>query len=84
MFTQEDYTKIKQFVEANTWFQIDGYDEEEVSLTTRENGSVYNEEPGDEDIEEAIRLCKEIQTKLGYEADWDVTDEWVNIYVRKR
>jgi hypothetical protein len=88
MFTPQEYSDIKEIVNHTSWFDLHPYEGEDndysIMLTTRDNGSVYEEEPGDEDIEEAIRLCKVIQTKLGYEAEWDVTDEWVNIYVRKR
>jgi hypothetical protein len=87
MFTSQEYSDIEVIVDRS-WFDLHPYEGEdndyEIMMTTREHGSVYNEEPGDEDIEEASRLCKEIQTKLGYEAEWDTTDEWVNIYVRKR
>lgn len=86
MFTLEEYNDIKSIVDSS-WFDLHPYEGEDndysIMMTTRDNGSVYDQEPGVEDIMEAKRLCKEIETKLGFIAESDVTDEWVNIYVRK-
>ena len=85
----QKYQELKKFVEAESWFypendEPDYFDDDyyEVTISTRDNGSVYDEQYGKKDWDEAQRLLPLIIEKFG---DWfesyEITtfDEWVNI-----
>ena len=73
--------KIKGLI-GNTWFDFESVDEDEISdeisLSTRENGDVGEEEAGQADIDEAKRIIKILKDN-GFQCNGSVVDEWVQI-----
>ena len=68
---------------GGTWFDYE-ISTNDVEMTTRENGDVYEEKAGGEDVSEAIRIVKLLRTALEMEVDcvdvaWETIDEWVSI-----
>ena len=81
--------EIKDFILNNSYFQLDDENEEYVYFATREHGVIGLEydSAGDQDIEEARKICKLVNSKFPKViATWDTCDEWTNLYVdlRKR
>tara|TARA_R110000803_G_scaffold152965_2_gene217905 strand:+ start:269 stop:763 length:495 start_codon:yes stop_codon:yes gene_type:complete len=86
-FSESELDEVVKFVKTiRTWFEI--YDEDdtyEVMIHTRDNGSVGDEEAGEEDIEEANRLLKLIKKKFPkLDYDIEVVDEWVHLTVKPK
>jgi len=77
---------IIKMVEASSSFTCDDPNEEGYLLfSTRANGSVYDEEYSQKDVEEAHRVIKLIKSKypeLGVVYELDTCDEWVMIYIK--
>lgn len=66
-----------------TWFAPDDEGPHEFSYSSREYGSVGDEEPGEEDIREARRLAALVRSAFdSLKITVDVIDEWVSITVR--
>lgn len=77
MVTNEDIVK---FVEENSWFIIE--DVSELSFSSNRYGDPFNEEYGEKDYKEAIRICKKIKKEFrNIEYDIDTFDEWVYVYI---
>jgi len=58
--------QIAQFIDSNSYFDVDEPEEGDdiVSSRTREEGNVGDEEVGEEDVAEAVRLRKAIIEKF--------------------
>ena len=84
-FNNSLHKKILKFVESTkTYMEVyDEDDTEEVLLTTRDNGNVGDETPGDADIKEAGRVQKLIKKKFpDLIVDIEEVDEWVHLNIR--
>lgn len=80
----ENINDITTYINTlKTWFDIDSEpDDEVILLATRENGNVGDEVPGKEDLDEANRIKKLIQTKFPeLEVEIEIVDEWVHIEI---
>jgi hypothetical protein len=75
---------IRDFImDQRTWFEFDDAGDDYIYLTTRENGDVGNETPGQADWREGQRLAKAIKQNFkNAKISLDYTDEWVNLEVR--
>lgn len=79
-----DYQDLINFVERNSWFSFEEDDKTSISFSTRDNGSVYDETPGEVDIDKARELKKQIEKKFNVDkVTVDYADEWVYINVQK-
>lgn len=69
-----------------TWFQDDDSDEKTVVFTTRDNGDVGSEEPGEEDFKEAQRLAKLVRKKFKNKVNVQIddVDEWTFLEVTEK
>ena len=87
-----EFKEIVEFVKNESYFDVDGFaddeddddDEDNISFDTRENGSVYDCECSPIDIKESYRLKKLLEPKypaLTYEVEY--CDEWVFLHVKK-
>ena len=75
--------KIQHILNA-TWFDLEDENEDDIILTTRNNGSVFKEEAGEKDILEAMSLVEAVNKTKGYIADYNTCDEWVSVYIHKK
>lgn len=75
---------IRDFImDQRTWFEFDDAGDDYIYLTTRENGDVGNETPGQADWREGQRLGKAIKQNFkNVKISLDYIDEWVNLEVR--
>ena len=83
-FNKPLHKKILKFIESTkTYMEV--YDEdngEEILLQTREDGSVGDETPGNEDIKEAGRVQKLIKKKFpDLRVEIEEVDEWVHLNI---
>ena len=77
MITNED---IVNFVEENSWFLAE--DVSELSFSSNRYGDSFNEEYGETDYDEAVRICKMTKKEFrNIEYDIDTFDEWVYVYI---
>ncbi len=77
MVTNEDIVK---FVEENSWFITE--DVSGPSFSSDRYGDPFNEEYGEKDYDEAIRICKKVKKEFrNIEYDIDTFDEWVYVYI---
>jgi hypothetical protein len=74
---------IIQFVKDNSYFSSESEeDDDSYEFTTRAHSSIFNEQYGEEDFREAMRLKKLIIKEFpSYKVTIDTFDEWVNIIV---
>lgn len=76
--------QIKQFVEKNSWFNLDSEEENELSFATRNNGDGYHCLPGSRDILERDRMAKALLEhfpKDSIAVRRDTCDEWTTFDV---
>ena len=75
--------QIIDFVEKNSWFELDDDSDDFMLFATRENGNVGSESPGSKDIAEAKRLKQEIEKKFKglVKIELEAVDEWVHINI---
>lgn len=74
--------EIIKYVEDNSWFECDVDEEDYLSFTTRRHGNNYREEYGEEDLEEAYRIIKQVKHQFkNLDISVDTCDEWVNIEI---
>lgn len=76
--------EIIKYIEDNG-FTFDGEEDNDLILTfsTREHGDSNLEEPGQEDLQKAIEIKKELKLKYpSIEATSEIVDEWVYVEVR--
>lgn len=74
--------QIETFVSKNSYFDLDEVEESYFAFTTRENGNVFKETPGELDILEANKLKKLLLENFkNIVVDIETFDEWVNITV---
>ena len=85
----EDVYKFLMKVE--TWFEMDVDDSELVlggiSMSSRENGDVGEEQAGQADIKEATRILSLVYDEFGDDdivAYVDIIDEWVYLVVEAK
>ena len=78
--------KVKAFVLKNSYFEDANDDDEDDDLrfTTRENGDVGNETPGDEDWKELMRVVRLIRENFPDQTKCfgETIDEWTDLIVR--
>jgi len=89
MDRRENIIKIKDLVETNSWFQLDGdvddFDDDgncDIVFVTRENGNVGDEEHSQEDWDEGERILLLVMKNYGHlvsQYNLDTCDEWVNL-----
>lgn len=86
--TNEMKTEIKNWkkfvLENKTWFDNESDNSsDEILLTTRENGNIYNEEVGQKDIDEAKDIAKKVISKFPKtQYNIERVDEYVYLYLR--
>lgn len=75
-------TDIINFVQKNSWFEFEYEDENEILFSTRANGNVGDETPGQKDLNEAARLKREFAKHYPtLTIDIEEVDEWVHLTV---
>jgi len=78
--------KVKAFVLKNSYFEDANDDDEDDDLrfTTRRNGDVGNETPGDEDWKELMRVVRLIRENFPDQTKCfgETIDEWTDLVVR--
>jgi hypothetical protein len=76
--------KIKLFVAKNSYLEVSYDDEDEVRFTTRQNGNVGDEEPGQEDWNEIVRVAKLLKAEFPNQlkCTGETIDEWTDLIVR--
>jgi hypothetical protein len=80
--SEELVKQIETFVSKNSYFDLDEVEESYFTFTTRENGNVFKETPGELDILEANKLKKLLLENFkNIVVDIETFDEWVNITV---
>ena len=77
---------VKEFVHGlRTYFDIDEESATTLSLSTRENGDVGEDRPGQHDIQEARRIVDQVRSQFGSAnvyANWEAVDEWVHLTIK--
>jgi hypothetical protein len=77
--------KVKAFVLKNSYFEDANDDDEDDDLrfTTRENGDVGDETPGDEDWQELIRVSRLLKAEFPNQVKCtgETIDEWTDLIV---
>ena len=66
------------------WFDEDEANEERMEWSTRENGDVYEEEAGHEDLLAAREFVRAVRKIPGVDASYEPVDEWVHVTVYQR
>ena len=86
----KNYTKrdIYNFVLKNSYLQFDGEKEDleddidELTFSTRENGDVGNEKPGQKDINQALSIKRLLEYEFkGIKTEINYVDEWVMLNI---
>ena len=81
-----EWNAIKDFIKKNnSWFDVEEEDDEQILLTTRENGNVGSETPGQKDKAEARRIFKLVSDKFPKQitGNLEEVDEFVYLYIKK-
>lgn len=75
---------LKAIASAKTYMEVEEDDNmREILIVTRENGSIYDESPGQADIKEAQRVQKILMKQFpGLETQIETVDEWVHLSVK--
>lgn len=76
--------KVKEFLEAFfTYMDIEEEETNVITLTTRKNGNVQEEEHSQKDFDEAARIDKRLSEVFedSIKTDIEVVDEWVYLYI---
>lgn len=76
--------KVKEFVLKNSYFEGTNDDEDsELRFTTRENGDVGNETPGEEDWQELIRIIRLLKSEFPdkLKCAGETVDEWTDLVI---
>jgi hypothetical protein len=71
---------------GNTWFDFQDEQDTSIHLDTRQNGSVYDEAPGQLDITEGLRILAAIRAvypPTDYASAFETVDEWVCVNIHK-
>jgi hypothetical protein len=73
--------QVRQFVALIAgWFEEDDSDETTLRYSTREHGSVYDEEPGQEDVRQARRIGRTAELRFpGLRVTVETVDEWTHL-----
>jgi len=78
--------KVKAFVLKNSYFEDsnDNDEDDDLRFTTRQNGDVGNETPGDEDWQELMRVVRLIRVEFPNQTKCfgETIDEWTDLIVR--
>jgi len=78
----KEINDIEQYVERNSYFEVSDKSEHQIHFVTRENGSVGDETPGQEDYKEAQRLKKQLERDYkDIKVTIDTIDEWTDLRV---
>jgi hypothetical protein len=73
---------IIKFVDDNSYFDYEGDVEGVLHFSTRKNGSVSNETVSDIDVEEGMKLKKQIlKTFQNIKVVLEIVDEWVLLFI---
>lgn len=76
--------KVKEFLEtSSTYMDIEKEETNVITLTTRENGDVQEEEHSQKDFDEAVKVNKRLSEIFedSIKTDIEVVDEWVYLYI---
>ena len=71
--------EIAEFIDKNSWFDIENLDEDELLASTRDSGNVGGEECGMKDISEGYRVINLVKEKFGVQGELEEVDEWVHL-----
>lgn len=76
--------KIKLFVANNSYIELNDDDDDEVRFTTRQNGNVGDEEPGQEDWNEIVRVARLLKVEFPdqLKCNGETIDEWTDLIVK--
>lgn len=83
--SEKEKQEWKKFVLDNSsWFDDESdEDSEEITLTTRENGDIYNEQVGQKDIDEAKYIYQKIKLKFPKtQGKIERVDEYVYLFLQ--
>jgi len=73
--------EIKNFIESNSWFEVEEAENGFVMAATRDNGNVGDEEVGEKDMQKAYELKKLIEDKFDATCEVEEVDEWAHLNV---
>ena len=73
--------EIKNFIESNSWFDVEEAENGFVMAATRDHGNVGDETVGAEDMAKAYELKKLIEEEFGATCEVEEVDEWVHLNV---
>ena len=76
--------EIIAFVDKNSYFTLDGDDDDVVMFATRENGCVGSETSSDDDYVEGIQLMELLKSNFDVDCSIETVDEWVHIEVTNK
>ena len=74
---------IRGIVDRRSYLELQQLHDDFLGFSTRENGSVYDETPGERDFEEANKVKDLILKDFpNVKAEVTYTDEWVNLEIK--
>jgi hypothetical protein len=82
-----DIEDVKSFIKKRrTYMDLDDETKDSLHYSTRENGDMENDEPGQEDLRHAKELGRAIHREFGHhvEVDMDYADEWTFLNITLR
>ena len=86
MNTKQLCDQVKEYIDKHSWFEFDNIykenDKDVLSFTTRQKGSVIDEEPGTEDIRKGYEIKKALKERFpGVETEVTTCDEWTDLKI---
>ena len=72
------------YLKKESYFDYEEDDNGTLIFTTRENGDMMNEKPGDADRQEAKRLQPLIKSKFGFTSEIEGVDEFIYLIVHTK
>jgi hypothetical protein len=77
-----DSDSILKFIKKYKNWNVDSHDDTSVLISTKEHGNTYAEEPGQEDIDEAKLIIKELKNKFNdIKVEPEIVDEYVTLNI---
>jgi hypothetical protein len=83
-FDSAEYLKeVHQFMRRqHTWFELEEKGPTYLRYSTRENGDIGEERPGEADVQEAKRLARLVREQFEeVKVSWHTVDEWVDLEI---
>lgn len=79
----ESIEQIEKYVSGiKKWFDME-VEDDSIRLSTREHGDVCEEEVGEEDVQLAREIIKDVSKKFdNVKCEWEDVDEWVDVTIR--